>query len=105
MGWNGSASRTRVTVEGEDREPLVAVVADPHCIGTEAVGPGKGVQARRLGALADDGNIGLQTQHRIELAMQSHAAIPCGKPHARFPTALKRGHDRPLLLTAQRQER
>src|SRR5215831_7867286 len=42
-------------------------------------------QTLRLGAFANDGNIGLQTEHGVELSMQGHAAIPSRKPHAANP--------------------
>jgi hypothetical protein len=49
----------RVAVEGEYREPLVAVVADPHRICPEANATGGFLYALRLGGLADDRNIRL----------------------------------------------
>jgi hypothetical protein len=85
MKWFGLVRR--VAVEGEHCEALIAVVADPHSIGAEVQRLGESLQARRLGAFADDCDVRLQTQHRIELAMQRHAAIPRGQPHTRFPIA------------------
>ena len=76
----------RLAIEGEHREPLVAVVANPDRTGAKVGGAGKDLQALGGGTLADDGDIGLQAQHGVELAMQRHAAIPGGQPHVGFPS-------------------
>src|SRR5215467_11600401 len=98
-----------IAVEGEHGEPLVAVVAHPYRLGSDADRARPCLQSLRLGTFANDGNIGLQTEHRVELSMQGHAAIPSRKPHAanfqRETVAHHHRHDHaPPLLTASRQE-
>src|SRR5262249_14168584 len=109
-GVKGQGQAHPIAVEGERGEPLVAVVAHPHRLGRDADQARPRLQSLRLGAFANDGNIGLQTEHRVELSMQGHAAIPSRKPHAANPAGrpwlitITTDHGAPLL-TASRQER
>jgi hypothetical protein len=76
----------------------VRVMTDPNSIVAQAVYAGEPSKVCWFSALADDGDVGLQSEHRIELAMQRHAAIPGDEAHdevlacqeaARIPSAEK----------------
>jgi hypothetical protein len=76
------AELDHIAIEGEDREPLIEVVTDPNGLLAEVDRSGERLQALGFGAFADDGDIRLEAQHRFELAMQGHAAVPRDDPHA-----------------------
>lgn len=65
----------RQLTEGEDAEPFVGVKADP-VVGRAVGAPGGGPCAIRVGALLDNGHVGLQRQEPRELRTQRHVAVP-----------------------------
>ena len=70
-----------VAVEGEDREALVRVAANPDGIALHPGRPGAQPQALRLGTFADDGDIRGQIEQHLDLAVECHVAVPGDDPH------------------------
>src|SRR5262245_6560798 len=77
-----------IPIVSEDGEPLVGIGAYPDRVGAETIQRAKPSQARRFGALADDGDIRPQAHERIELAIERHTAIPGHKSHVRASAGL-----------------
>src|ERR1700751_1403794 len=72
-----------MAVEGENGEPLVRIAADPYRFPLEpSVGAAR-PQSRRLGTLADHGDIRPQRQHPLELSIEGYVAVPGDYPHGR----------------------
>jgi hypothetical protein len=77
----GLSQPNRVAVEGENRETLVRVAADPDGIGLHPGRPGAQTQALRLGTFADDGDVRGQIEQHLDLAVECHVAVPGDDPH------------------------
>jgi hypothetical protein len=77
----GLSQPNRVAVEGENREALVRVAANPDGIALHPGRPGAQTQAFRLGTFADDGDIRRQVEQPVDLALERHVAVPGDDPH------------------------